>query len=537
MITATAEKIKTVEEMSRAEVMNNLAQEQGLPLECQIKTQSEYELGKPITVTGIIRNAGQSAVWISPRNTFLEKNWRNLVSVKHNGSPVDYVGIATTPTGAAAAESYLKIPAGESVEGQIDLSEKYAITEPGDYEASFDLHIEGAFDYGDAEPALLPHRLKLTIITSDNAAFRITGDAAIQPKKAVTPVIVSEIMTADSFPVRPKDPTFEGMTPDEEKAILWAHQDAYTYILGALKDLENVTESFCTQLYGEWFEERFFWGWRYGWKERRDTIKRNFSGMATWMSTVSVHYVKTQNNCTFELIAWTYLNARGAINFCSLAFNVDLIRFYYWRELKWMLPFVIIHEASHAASNVLDLRYSWLICQQLPFYNPAEAVNNAQSYALYAMGLTQLPNFIPLETIDLKTGDKICLQADNGGYLSRIQRYSGDYIQATKPQIDPYCVFTVTVTGDKQIKLLLQADNDWYCSWNDNGGYIMSNKQAPDQYCYFTPGEFVDEKDKKYLVLKAANGQILSRIDPNSWIMAAKSNLDPSCLFDIQKQK
>ncbi|HEX8174175.1 MAG TPA: M35 family metallo-endopeptidase [Pyrinomonadaceae bacterium] len=514
----------------------NLKQEIGLPLDCQIKTESEYQLGQAITVTGVIHNAGASAVWISRRNTFLEKNWGNCLSVTHNGSPVDYVGIAITTIGATT-EPYLKILAGESVEGQIDLSEHYAITEPGDYEASFDLHIEGAFDYGDAEPAVLPHRLQLTIITSDNAAFRMKGDAALQPKKAVTPVIVPEIMSADSFPGTPKNPTFEGMTPDEKKAILWAHVEAYTYILGALKGLEKVTESADTQFYGEWLEARSIGGWKEGWKERLAMVKRNFSNMASWMSTSSVMYKKTEENCTSDTIAWTYINQRAAVNFCSLAFNVHFMRLIYWRELNWMLPFIIIHEVSHAAGNVLDKQYSWYLCQQLAVYNPAEAVNNAQSYALFAMGQLDVPKLNPLEKLKLKTGDKITLSANNGNFLMRVNHPSwGDYIEAARS--DMYTVFTVTVTGSEPIKLLLQADNGWYCSWNDNGGYIMTNKQTPDQYCYFTPGEFADELGNVYLALMAINDQILSVITAASgyYIMAAKPQIDPWCLFFVRKQ-
>jgi len=49
------------------------------------------------------------------------------------------------------------------------------------------------------------------------------------------------------------------MTPDEQKAILWAHQDAYAYILGALKGLEKVTESADTQLYGNGLNRVLSW--------------------------------------------------------------------------------------------------------------------------------------------------------------------------------------------------------------------------------------------------------------------------------------
>jgi len=69
--------------------------------------------------------------------------------------------------------------------------------------------------------------------------------------------------------------------------------------------------------------------------------------------------------------------------------------------------FIIIHEVSHAASNVLDKQYSWYICQQLAVYNPAEAVNNAQSYALFAMGQLDVPKLNPLDKLNLKTGTRL----------------------------------------------------------------------------------------------------------------------------------
>jgi hypothetical protein len=512
----------------------NLNQENGLPLECQIKTQSEYQLGKGITVTGVIHNAGASAIWISPRNTFLEKEWRDCLSVTHDGSPVAYIGMGVTQM-FPDAESFVRIPAGESVEGQIDLSENYAITGAGNYEASFDLRIVGAFEERAAEPPQQPHQLKLTVVASNKATFRVEGSAATQTREAVKPVSLTAPKPLASFAPTPKAPTFEGMTKEEEQEIFWAHQEAYKYILAALAD---VQKSIDTQLYNDWFERKWIWGRKSGWEERRKTVIQNFTNMANWMATSALYYWKTDVGCKFDTLGMTVPNARAAIRLCPLAFNVHFMRFYYWRELKWMQIFTLIHEISHAACNTTDHMYYWTICYQLPSFDPGEAVKNAQNYALFAMGQLGAPGFSPLETLELKTGDKICLRADNGQYLSRIDHPAwGNYIQALKAHIDPFCVFTVTVPDADDKKLLLQADNQWYYSWNDNGGYIMANKQTPDEACYFTPGEFTDQNNKIYLVLMAKNGQILSRIDPGSYIMAVKNSLDPCCLFLVEWQK
>jgi hypothetical protein len=456
------------------------------------------------------------------------------LSVTHNGSPVDYVGIGSTQMFPAATESYLQIPAGESVEGQIDLSENYAMTEAGDYEASFDLRIEGAFDYGDAEPALLPHRLHLTIIASNKATFRIEGGTATQTNRAVKPVSLPAPDPLDSLPADPQRPILVGMTDDEAKDIFWAHQTAYQYIRGALKSVEKSID---TQLYIEWFEGKEIWGRQSGWEERRKTVISNLTKMATWMATNTIQYIKTTNGCSGDILAWTNRNSVNPINLCPRSFDVHLMHFVYWHEMKWVQTFILLHEISHAASGTTDYMYNWVICRNLSAFNPEEAVKNAQNYALFAMGQLDVPKFSPLNELNLKTGDKIRLKANNGNFLSRNDHPSwGNYIQALRQDLDPYSVFTVTVTGDEPIKLLLQADDDWYWSWNDNGGYIMSNKQNRDDNCYFTPGEFVDLPGNTYLVLMAVNGQILSVVDPNSYIMATKPQLDPWCLFKVIKQ-
>src|SRR6516164_798312 len=120
----------------------NPEQETALSIECQIEAQPEYQLGKPITVKGILHNSGAAALWILRRSTFLQPHCGDCLLVTHNGSSVSDIGISVV-YGAPTAESYLRIPAGESVEAQIDLSENYTIREAGDYEVSFRLAVLG----------------------------------------------------------------------------------------------------------------------------------------------------------------------------------------------------------------------------------------------------------------------------------------------------------------------------------------------------------------------------------------------------------
>lgn len=154
--------------------------ENGLSIECHIETQTQYQLGKPITVKGIIRNSGASALWILRWNTFLQPHCGDCLLVTHNGSPVPYIGLRVL-YGNPSAESYIRIPAGGSEERQIDLSELYGIREPGEYQVSFRLSVLGAAEETDAEPPRDRGRLKLTIIESEKVAFRIEGSGSGLP--------------------------------------------------------------------------------------------------------------------------------------------------------------------------------------------------------------------------------------------------------------------------------------------------------------------------------------------------------------------
>src|SRR5262245_38889125 len=121
-----------------------------LPLECLLETKPEHQLGKPITVTGTLRNAGPSAVWVLTWNTFLEEGWLDCLSVTHDGESVPYVGKAVS-RGKPSKESYVRIPAGESQSREIDISTNYDITEPGDYQFFFRMRVLGALEAGAGE--------------------------------------------------------------------------------------------------------------------------------------------------------------------------------------------------------------------------------------------------------------------------------------------------------------------------------------------------------------------------------------------------
>jgi hypothetical protein len=367
-------------------------------LECRIETASTYQLGQPMTIEGTLHNSSSSAVWVLSWNTFLDPEWQDCVSVTHDGSPVPYVGVAVFRL-APGRDSYLRIPAGESVSRQIDLSQKYAITEPGDYEVSFDLPILAAMDEGDPEPPADDRALQLTFVKSAKASFRVGGVASTPSSikaeslssstVSFATVSSSTVSFANSLPDKPLDPIFDGFNPKQEALVHRAHWTAYRNIYEGLERLHRLHID-DNESYNLYFDHRMIWGRQggLGWEKRREIVIRTLTQMATWMSTRQVLYQTSDEGgrCTFNTTAWTYVNVQWGIHLCPNFFNDDRMRvLHYGKSVEWARAFTLVHEISHATGGTYDTWSNWPICMEIAEKYPDFAVTNAESYALYVM--------------------------------------------------------------------------------------------------------------------------------------------------------
>ena len=145
--------------------------------------------------------------------------------------------------------------------------------------------------------------------------------------------------------------------------------------------------------------------------------------------------------------------------------------------------------------------------------------------------------------LTFKTGDIIALKADNGKYLSRINHGKIDSIEAGKRKhkkkhkkkstrsIRPYTQFVVTVLDNG--KIALKADNGKYLSRINRGKIesIETVKDEIDTYSQFTVTVLPDNK----ILLKADNDKYLSRINRGKMnpIEAAKKTSDVFCQFIV----
>jgi hypothetical protein len=382
--------------------------ESALSLKCEIETDAEYRLGGPITVKGALRNVGTAAIWILDWNTFLDTKRPDCMLVIHNGERLPHTGVVALHK-APDRESFVRIDAGGSVSRKIDISQTYAITEPGEYQLSFYMPTQGAFEEGFQEPPRDESQYKLTLVESKKVQIKLVGEA--RPRQAARPAVIAPPpRLLGSFPANPKEPTFSGNLSEQEKAnFRKAHWAAYHAILAAQ---ESAQRSVDTTLYITWFETLWVWGRKDGWEKRRQTVIDNYGKMADWMATTQLNYVgRPESNCVFDRFAWTYSGRRGSINLCNVAFNDDWIRFSMWASADWGRAFTLIHEISHATCSTTDDQYLWSICEQLASYAPDIAVSNAQNYSLFAMMRAAIPDLPPI-------GKIFSLRANNCKYLS-----------------------------------------------------------------------------------------------------------------------
>ncbi|XP_051952818.1 natterin-2-like [Xyrauchen texanus] len=123
----------------------------------------------------------------------------------------------------------------------------------------------------------------------------------------------------------------------------------------------------------------------------------------------------------------------------------------------------------------------------------------------------------------------VALQADNGQFLSCIDRSNIYNIEAAKSTKDPWCKFIVEKVNDSKVRL--KDRRGVYLSRIDRSGvnHIEAAKAKPDVYCEFS----VFTRNGK-VIFRADNGLFLSRYDRgNQNIEAVKEGVDEYCEFAL----
>lgn len=438
-------------------------------LSCSIEAAPVYQLGQAAVVNGTLHNSGASAIWILGRNTFLNPDRQDVVTITRGDSVVPYIG-PTVFHHAPNRESYILIPPGESISGAIDIHLSYDLSEPGNYVASFCMPIVGVVDDGKSEPPVEEASLQLAMVNSAKVSFRIDGIASNLRADAAAASI--PLAAAGSLPSQPILPFFRGMNQQEMDKIREAHLTAYRNILVALASVKTTVD---TDNYNSWFEVKWPSGRKNGWEKRREKVIATLSAMANHMATQSVTYAKEDPNKLCGdincVLAYTYKGQGANIYFCPIGLNDDFLYafpFYGARTtLQWDYSFIVTHEMSHSTSSTSDDWYSWYMCSQLAVFNPELAVTNAQNYALFVM--RENGGDVPMNDIYMVK----CFNQKNGNFLGWLQS-DGNWVtlNGDNPNVAPDsgCV-SVRWYEYKGEKFLVPTNSSRYIGDNGNGGH------------------------------------------------------------------
>jgi Lysine-specific metallo-endopeptidase len=388
--------------------------------------------------------------------------------------------------------------------------------------------------------------LSMGSIASNKVAFRtLDSGATLLPAncndKNLTKPWISPI-PKKPYPREPKVPVFQdqrGQEMPRQKIIDYsaAHRRAYKQIVASLKNLQEPYFS-----YGKWFDLTYD-------EERKKKVIANLARMANWMADYSVIFINTNDKCDERFndkLAWTHINPPlGPIHLCWRAFDDFWLLSEGGLEGKdWARAFIVIHEVSHAAAQTCDVSRNWLYCNS-DLMSPDNKVRNAQNYALFAMEAdTSRFAYVPEGEIDLKTGDKIQLIANNGQFVAT--KYEHPHYLVTDPHMPNE--FTVTV-DDKEPSTIslhesLHNTGDLYLPDGTQSIACMPAANIPnDRWRRFKAGEFevykgTDQngqiKTEKLLVLQARNGKLLW-LNNENFIVADSRDVDQRCLFKLIK--
>lgn len=355
-------------------------------LECDIHAAGSFELGHPVRVTGTLRNTGPNAVWVLRWNTFLDGMRGDFLTLTRSGQVLRYEGIRILRRDARQ-QSYVRIPAGGSVSGEVDASRAYPIDRAGDMTATFHLNIQDAFEEGQAQAPRHPASRQHVEVRSAETILRIVPGGRPLPTQGAEAMARTANIgsgTPDAGVTgsnKPKAPGFNGGTSEQHIQVLAAHDWAYEAILESILGLQrwDTTDQMRYKL----------WFGLFG-TENQETVLANFQTMQRYMAGTKVTYDFTdpEGGCSWDTYAYTHIYP--APYQCPFIYLCDL--FFSWFTSEEDQAETVVHEVSHAATKVGDVVYSQIGAAGLAQFNPSAAIDNAENYAFFSTAYVDEPS-------------------------------------------------------------------------------------------------------------------------------------------------
>lgn len=322
--------------------------------------------GSELRIRFELTNKSATDVMVLKRNTPLEGLRSDCLIVLVDGEKVPYDGYFVKRKLPDHSE-YIRVMKGQTVSNEIDVSEAYDVSRPGNYEVKFD---ESRLIVKPVEQPRMSfftaNEIADTILNIENEQTNINREE--NNKLTIGQRMRAEISDDASFEVMTLAPAtlrkakVVGGTEEQKAAIALAHKNAYRYVKKALKEFENDNR------YKRWFGQYI--------DDRAEHVKNVLEKVKSRMERLEFSYHINGSICVRSDYAYTTDGAR-VIWLCTAFWEAK-------DEGSESRAGTLVHEHSHASGHTDDFEYSKEDCIGLAKNKPKTAVRNADSYEYYA---------------------------------------------------------------------------------------------------------------------------------------------------------
>jgi Lysine-specific metallo-endopeptidase/Hemopexin len=349
-----------------------------------IHMQPTYRLGEPVTLRYEVENTGGEDYSLLTWDTPLGGEVMNFLEVRHEGRAIPYDG-RLVKRGEPSAESYRTIAAGETVVEELDLSESYALEDPGTYTVTLDFRYPDAIR-GSGHGARRREEHEAVRLEPHSATFELVPDGeprltrgqrarareAARSRRGDDPVrdaaenrltmrLAADPSTSALFFGFPGD--LSGLMPDWFEDAFAASDNMKFWLDATIAELGSWSLRTDNTLYTDWFGADDL--------GRYQAIRSHFATIRARLETPHT-YEGSMEDCPADAYAYTHPDS-DTIWLCSGWFSAPATG----RDSKFG---VFVHEWSHAVAGTDDIAYGFDAALDLARTRPQDAVRNADNH-------------------------------------------------------------------------------------------------------------------------------------------------------------
>jgi peptidyl-Lys metalloendopeptidase len=318
-----------------------------------------------------LTNNSNETINVLKWNTPLEGVNNDIFKIEKDGKPAVYLG-KMVKRGGPRPEDYITIEPRGSVSVDVDLTEHYDISEPGQYDVRYRLPI---LDVGRESPQTLASRFvgerifQMHRIQSNVARFEL-----LEPREPKQVNGISVERLAEFRDVNAKrPPNFTSCTMAEQTDLHNTLTEAEKIAIMSKLALSNCPqgERPGASRYKEWFGTHD--------NERYDQVTTNFSKILDALANKTITFNCSGTGCESNWFAYVNSGSPYEIHLCNAFWAASLTG-------TDSRAGTIIHEMSHfnVVAGTDDNAYGQANCRQLAINNPTDAIANADSHEYFA---------------------------------------------------------------------------------------------------------------------------------------------------------